>query len=923
MTNEEELALGTDPRSADSDGDARADGSDNCPLVENPDQRDEVHPNDAGDACDDPDVDGVADLTDNCVDTANPGQGDRDRDGRGDACDAFPDLDLVVRRGGPDLGFAGEALESRFRLETREGRLAEEVSGARMTLVAGGSAVFGDAATEGVLLEGGGTNRVVVEFTGGVVAIGIRSDAVEDVRVSGEVAEGVELVGDVFEDFEGDDGGLAPTAGLWERGVPTSGPGQAFSGAEVWATSLAGDVPRLLDESLVSQVYPLAPAADPALEIQSWFGASSCCQTGHVEVRGEGEEAWQTLDTLRGALGGYTRLRYDLGARAGSRIQIRFRMATAAGSQAGWYLDDFFLTGLDVRVRFLDPLGDLDGDGLTNAAEASAGTDLRDPDSDGDSVPDGEDNCPVDSNFRQRDLDGDGVGRICDDFDGEDPGEVEVSLEFGEAGFDLELDPARGLAYVSIPDLDAIASITPECQEVETHFIATSRPHGLDLSRDGTRLVAASNGAGSILAIDPRSFDADEFEIRVTLGSTGTYDAIEALEGQVFASSDARFGFGYIAGLDLTDGQSQRVANRRGFRVPVVLQEDAARRSLYAGIGSDRLWRLDLTRSQVPIVRSSRTGSVSGTDHLAVSPDGDRVALRSGQILRSDDFVEVGRVPAGVSQYAPDRDVLYVAQPDRVEIFNARTLAKLEEVGVPCPLGSVERLAVLPGGGGWLVLGGERVCGRVPVSPGGDPDGDGLAGRCDNCPDTPNTDQIDGDGDGLGDVCDDYPELDLVARAATRPFGVVETPSPIFYRLKDRDGIPVTGLAGVTATLLASGSARFGTEASEGLLLDGGGTSQVRVAFVRGRLSLPVSAAVPETIELSGAGDPGTGLQVVPTRVTFLEAEGDPDGDGLTNAEEVARGSNPRRGDTDQDGVPDAQGQVPRRCRPGPGRLRW
>lgn len=36
-----------------------------------------------------------------------------------------------------------------------------------------------------------------------------------------------------------------------------------------------------------------------------------------------------------------------------------------------------------------------------------------------------------------------------------------------------------------------------------------------------------------------------------------------------------------------------------------------------------------------------------------------------------------------------------------------------------------------------------------------DRDGDGIANGSDNCPDTPNADQADVDGDGIGDVCDD------------------------------------------------------------------------------------------------------------------------------------------------------------------------
>ncbi len=40
-----------------------------------------------------------------------------------------------------------------------------------------------------------------------------------------------------------------------------------------------------------------------------------------------------------------------------------------------------------------------------------------------------------------------------------------------------------------------------------------------------------------------------------------------------------------------------------------------------------------------------------------------------------------------------------------------------------------------------------------------DPDGDGFAGECDNCPDVANADQADGDSDGAGDACDVCPSV--------------------------------------------------------------------------------------------------------------------------------------------------------------------
>jgi hypothetical protein len=67
----------------DDDGDGRANATDGCPLVYDPDPRD-------GDG------DGIGDACDNCLSVPNPRQHDFDRDGNGDACDADADGDGIA-----------------------------------------------------------------------------------------------------------------------------------------------------------------------------------------------------------------------------------------------------------------------------------------------------------------------------------------------------------------------------------------------------------------------------------------------------------------------------------------------------------------------------------------------------------------------------------------------------------------------------------------------------------------------------------------------------------------------------------------------------------------------------------------------------------------------------------------------------------
>lgn len=70
----------------DFDNDGIINSQDNCPRLENNDQKD-INYNNIGDACEDFDNDGILNFNDNCIDDRNYQQTDVDGDGIGDVCD--------------------------------------------------------------------------------------------------------------------------------------------------------------------------------------------------------------------------------------------------------------------------------------------------------------------------------------------------------------------------------------------------------------------------------------------------------------------------------------------------------------------------------------------------------------------------------------------------------------------------------------------------------------------------------------------------------------------------------------------------------------------------------------------------------------------------------------------------------------------
>ena len=153
----------------------------------------------------------------------------------------------------------------------------------------------------------------------------------------------------------------------WQWGVPTSGPGTAFSGKKLWATNLAGNYKNSSDSRLDSPEIDLTQASTAELTFWHWYKMEYSQNTfwdgGNVKVSVDGAE-FQLIVPKDGydgkinnsanvldqqpVFGGpesngtqWHQESFDLTPFVGHKIRIRFHFGSDAYvSDAGWYIDD-------------------------------------------------------------------------------------------------------------------------------------------------------------------------------------------------------------------------------------------------------------------------------------------------------------------------------------------------------------------------------------------------------------------------------------------------------------------------------------------------------------------------------------------------------------------------------------------------------
>ncbi|MBE7502648.1 MAG: hypothetical protein HS113_20650 [Verrucomicrobiales bacterium] len=149
--------------------------------------------------------------------------------------------------------------------------------------------------------------------------------------------------------------------GIWQVGVPTSGPGQAYSGTQVAGTILAGDYAEGYDSRLISPRFVVpAKTLNPRLRYRHWYEFNAS-DGGRVQIRVEDGD-WTTLASYSGDSPAWTYSPpFSLGEYSGMTVQLAFLFQSRQTQEGcctwrsyvgpGWYLDDVKILSDDLQLN--------------------------------------------------------------------------------------------------------------------------------------------------------------------------------------------------------------------------------------------------------------------------------------------------------------------------------------------------------------------------------------------------------------------------------------------------------------------------------------------------------------------------------------------------------------------------------------------
>ncbi len=164
-----------------------------------------------------------------------------------------------------------------------------------------------------------------------------------------------------FESFEINNGGWVGE-GVWQWGAPTSGPGSAYDGSNVWATVLGGQYPGNADDGLETKYYQIEDNI-ASVSFYHWYDMQSTRDGGNVSISVDGGMTWELIIPVgnypdpdvvgldnepgfSGSSSAWEQVVFDISNYTDQIVKFRFRFGSDGyNNDDGWYLDAFVVNG--------------------------------------------------------------------------------------------------------------------------------------------------------------------------------------------------------------------------------------------------------------------------------------------------------------------------------------------------------------------------------------------------------------------------------------------------------------------------------------------------------------------------------------------------------------------------------------------------
>lgn len=144
------------------------------------------------------------------------------------------------------------------------------------------------------------------------------------------------------EGFESGTDDWAVSAGAWEIGRPTSGPGAAHTGTNCAGTVLSGNYADHANTRLICPPFVVPASNSPALRFWHWYDFNNAL--GYVEISTDNGINWyQISPPYQNSNTGssWTNVTLDLSAYAGKKVNVAYHFGSGSSASApGWYVDD-------------------------------------------------------------------------------------------------------------------------------------------------------------------------------------------------------------------------------------------------------------------------------------------------------------------------------------------------------------------------------------------------------------------------------------------------------------------------------------------------------------------------------------------------------------------------------------------------------